>query len=89
MVCGAVSGVPTQQQHASGGLQMGHGAVAGDGGKSKESGVRLSEGLGGGRPRWRRGQVPWIGFCQEQTPRISLWLFLFHDLFALAGCTRP
>ena len=28
--------------------------VAGDGG---ESGVRLSEGLGGGRPRWRRGQV--------------------------------
>ena len=57
MVCGAVSGVQAQQQHASSGLQMGHGAVAGDGGESKESGVRLSEGLGGGRPRWRRGQV--------------------------------
>ena len=57
--------------------------------KKVESGYlrALEEGGRGGGEDKCHGY--WIGFCQEQTPMISLWLFLFHDLFALAGCTRP
>ena len=43
--------------------------------------------------RRKRSQAIWGPWRRAdrvlQTPRISLWLFLFHDLFAFAGCTRP
>ena len=71
--------VQAQQQHAGSGLQMGHGAVAGDGG---ESGVRLSGGLGGGR----------IGFCKRRgSPSGSFYFMICLPLLGAQGpsWTRP